>query len=60
MELELYSVVAAVILIATLLTAFFTLVTYIVFQVRKRRMPQAQPAPAAPAPQFFRRYETTR
>lgn len=60
MELELYSVVAAVILIATLLTAFFTLVTYIVFQVRKRRTAPTLDAPMAPAPQFFRRYEATR
>jgi hypothetical protein len=60
MELELYSVVAAVILIATLLTAFFTLVTYTVFQVRKRRKVPAMQAPAAPEPRFFRRYETTR
>ena len=60
MELELYSVVAAVILIATLLTAFFTLVTYAAFQVRKRRKAPALQAPAVSAPQFFRRYEATR
>ena len=60
MELELYSVVAAVILIATLLTAFFTLVTYTVFQVRKRRRAPTLQAPAASGPQFFRRYQATR
>lgn len=60
MELELYSVVAAVILIATLLTAFFTVVTYTVFQVRKRRTASTFQAPLATAPQFFRRYEATR
>jgi hypothetical protein len=60
MELELYSVVAAVILTATVLTAFFTLATYTVFQVRKRRKVPTVQAPAAPEPQFFRRYEMTR
>jgi hypothetical protein len=60
MEFELYSVVAAAILIATVLTGFFTLVTYTVFQVRRRRKIPVVAAPAVPAPQFFRRYEMTR
>ena len=37
MEIELYSIIAAVILIAVLITALFTLVAYIAFQIRKRR-----------------------
>jgi hypothetical protein len=59
MELEIYSIVAGVILIATLLTAIFTLANYIVFQVRKRTVSRVEVHPA-PAPQFFRRYDATR
>ena len=57
MEIELYSVIAAVILIATLTTAFFTLVAYAVFQIRKRGKVTPPPAPSASTPQFIRRYQ---
>lgn len=59
MDLEIYSVVAAFIVIATLLTAVSALATYAVFQVRKRRGGGLVPC-AAPAPQFFRRYDVTK
>ena len=57
MELEIYSVVAAVILGATMLTAVFTLATYAVFQFRRRRTASSVSPRTTPAPQFFRRYE---
>lgn len=60
MEVEIYSIVATVILSATLLTALFALATYVVFQIRKRRRKaEAAPMRTAPAPQFFRRYGAT-
>ena len=60
MELEIYSIVAAAILAATILTAIFTVANYAIFQIRKRRQVARVEARPAAAPQFFRRYEASR
>jgi heme/copper-type cytochrome/quinol oxidase subunit 2 len=63
MDIELYSVLAMVILIATIITIIFAVYSYLAFRFRQKRTPAADAvirARAPQSPQFFKRYEPSR
>ena len=65
MNIELYSLLATMVLIATLASVVFALASYCIFRVREHRKLKAkmarasEPVETSSTPQFFKPYEPT-
>lgn len=59
MDIELYTILAMIILIATLVTIVFAVYSYVAFRYRQKAAPAVplMEAEAATGPRFFKRYQ---